>query len=498
MIRFSRFLLLSLLLSPLLPAGTTPPAKPEVLAPTKITERSFVRIIATNQNYEFLRPWIKRPPYSRRGLGTVLAGGKILVTAELVLRNTYVELEKLGTGEKCPAEVEVIDYQANLALLKPARADFLDESVPLELASGAAVGDRAEIIQLEANGSIATTSATISTITVSNYPIDELGLLVFRLSAPLQQRDGSFVLPAVRDGKLLGLVMRYDGRSQTADLIPPEIIGHFLKDAATQKYAGFSRAGISFENLRDPQLRRYLGLKENGGVFVDDVAPESPAAQAGIKAGDVILTVKGNAIDSDGNYEHPTYGRLPFSHLTTAESFNGDSISFQIWRNGQAQTVNVIAAPRIPSDMTVPSILFDKAPKYLVVGGLVFQELTRPYLQEWGPDWRNSAPQRLVYYDAFQNELPKDRQKIVFLSRVLPSSSVIGYEQLEHLVVKSANGRPIGSLEDLAEALKHPVKGFDKIETEEDPGVIYLDPAAIAAESEAVKAQYGIPALQNF
>jgi len=499
---FSFRLLLSLwIATATLHAGTTPPPRPEPAKPaaaTVIDTRSFVRITATNQNYDYLRPWVKRPPFSRRGLGTVLADGRILITAELVLRNAYVELEMIDSGEKCPAEVMVIDYQANLALLRPSRPDFLKNAQPLELDSGAVVGDRADIIQLEANGTLASTPATLTTVTLTNYPIDDLGLLVFRLSAPLQQRDGSFVLPAVRNGRLLGLLMRYDARSQTADLIPPEIIGHFLKESAAPTYAGFARAGISYANLRDPQLRRYLGLDENGGVFVDGVAPGSPADKAGLKAGDVIQSVKGLAVDADGNYAHPKYGKLPFSHLVTTESAAGDEVPFSIWRSGQVQTINVKAEPRDPATMKVPSLQFDSAPKYLVIGGLVFQELARPYLLEWGPDWRNTAPQRLVYYDAFQDELPADRKKIVFLSRVLPSPSGLGYEGLEHLVVKSANGQPIHSLEELAEALKHPENGFDRIETEDEPGVIYLDPKAAEAEAESIKAQYGIPALRNF
>ncbi|HEY5792993.1 MAG TPA: hypothetical protein VIS74_06830, partial [Chthoniobacterales bacterium] len=182
MTAFPRFLLLILFAAATswtmagAPSPAQPPAQPESAKAPVVDARSFVRVIATNQNYDFLRPWIKRPPYSRRGLGTVLADGRILVTAELVLRNAYVELEKIDSGEQCPAEVAVIDYQANLALLRPGRPDFLKEARPLELDSGATVGDRAEVIQLEPNGSIATTSAILTTITVANYPIDEMGL----------------------------------------------------------------------------------------------------------------------------------------------------------------------------------------------------------------------------------------------------------------------------------------------------------------------------------
>lgn len=33
---------------------------------------------------------------------------------------------------------------------------------------------------------------------------------------------------------------------------------------------------------------------------------------------------------------------------------------------------------------------------YIIVGGLVFMRLTLPFLSEWGEDWWNTAPRRLV------------------------------------------------------------------------------------------------------
>ena len=124
-------------------------------------------------------------------------------------------------------------------------------------------------------------------------------------------------------------------------------------------------------------------------------------------------------------------------------------------------------------------------------------ELSRAYLQEWGNDWVKEAPQRLVFYDAFQSELPDDRGKIVFISQILPSQDTIGYENLDNLVVSKVNGREIRSLDELAEAIKNPVNGFQKIELEEDPGVLFLDAAAIEANQDKLIKKYALPALQR-
>jgi len=486
---------LALVFLPLLASAAA--SKPASSPQPRTGENSVVRVNSTNQSYDFFRPWMKKSPFTRRGLGAVIEGGRVLVTAELVGNHSYVELEKARSAEKAPAVVERVDYECNLAVLKPVDPAFLKELVPLELDSGAKVGDRASVLQVEPNGDIAETPGTLTSITIGAYPGDGMGLLIFRLSAPLQQRDGSFTLPAMRDGRLLGLLMRYDARSQVAEIIPPPVIRHFLKEHAKPVYGGFARAGLGFASTRDPQLRRYLGLQEPGGVYVTDILSDSSAEKSGLKKGDVILSVDGKPIDQDGNYDDPEFGRIPFSHLTNTVAHPGDTVVFRVLREGKTLDLPVKLEVRDRSKMLSEPFVMDRAPRYINLGGLVFLELSRPYLQEWGGSWPKEAPQRLVYYDTFQNEIPRERGKIVFLSQVLPSPDTIGYEQLENIVVKRVNGRDIRSLDDLAEAVKTPVDGFHRIEFEEDPYLIFLDAGSVERNSKALQEQYALPALQR-
>jgi hypothetical protein len=272
---------------------------------------------------------------------------------------------------------------------------------------------------------------------------------------------------------------------------------HFLQGLDSPAYPGFGRLGISFAQLRDPQLRRFIGLQEPGGIYVTDLAPRGPASIAGIKKRDVILAVDGLPIDQDGNYEDPDYGRILFSHLTNTIKYPGDVLPFKILRDGKVLEIPVTMQAANREDSIIDEHLFDEPPKYVILGGLVFMELSRPYLKEWGAKWTSNAPQRLVYYDAFQNELPADRGRIVFLSQVLPTSDTIGYQDLDHIVVTKLNGRPIKSLADLSEAAKQPVDGFQKIEFEEDPKLLILDAASIEAHAETLKEHYGIPSLER-
>ena len=478
--------------SPVLAANPDQPAVPEV------TTQSLLRVNSTNQIYDYQSPWQKKPPYNRRGLGVLIGEGRILVTADLVANANFIELEKAATAQKSTATLERIDYECNLAILRPADPSFIEGMVPLTLDEKISIGDSVSVLQLEANGEIARTTGRVSSISIAPYPFENVGLLTYMWTAPLQQRDGSFTLPAVRDGRLVGLLMRYDARNQTADIVPMPVISRFLEESQRPIYRGFPRLGISFAPLRDPQLRRYIGLQEPRGIYVTKVAPKSSAAAAGLREGDVILAVNGSPLDQDGNYEDSRHGRILFSHITSTLTKPGGEVVFQILRAGKIEEVPVRMEPIDRSSVVSPSFIADQAPPFFILGGLVFVELSRPYLEEWGRDWAKNAPMRLVNYDAFQDELPADRGKIIVLAQILPSPDSIGYEHIQHVVVKQLNGRPVKSIADLANAAKHPVDGFQKIELEEDPKWLFLDAESIKANRAQLMEHYALPATERF
>lgn len=60
-------------------------------------------------------------------------------------------------------------------------------------------------------------------------------------------------------------------------------------------WSGSNQLGITASDL-EPQLAEYFGTKE--GVLVSSVNTDSPAAKAGLKAGDVIVSFNGNTVDS--------------------------------------------------------------------------------------------------------------------------------------------------------------------------------------------------------
>src|SRR3989440_465346 len=251
-----RFIVALVFVLPLGAFAATPKGPETIVKPKEL---SLVRVNVTGQPYDYVRPWQKKAPFSKRALGAVLPQGRVLVTADLVANQNYVELERAESGEKTAANVVVIDYEANLALLEPSEKKFLDGLIPLQLALDTVVGDRLAAWQLESTGALVVTEGLVTTIQMTRYPADIGQFLTYRISISMQYRENSYTVPLVKNNKLAGLLLRFDSRTQVLDAIPAPIITHFLKEAASQHYQGFPSAGFSYVPTRDPQLRKYAG-----------------------------------------------------------------------------------------------------------------------------------------------------------------------------------------------------------------------------------------------
>ncbi len=459
---------------------------------------SLVRVRASIQPYDQFRPWQKKSPYGLNGTGVVLPGGKVLATAALVANRTEVGLEKPGSAEKCAAEVEAIDYEANLALLQPVDRNFLKGFSGVLLGPALRAGDKTEVWQLEKNGEMLRNQAEILSAGVGRYPSDEAGFLVYGVRVSLPKRDDSYTLPLMKDGQLAGMMMGYDRDSQEGTAIPVPMIEHFLKDASDGKYEGFPTLGVSWSPLRDPNLREEVLAPKSGGLLLTRVNPRGTAGRAGLREGDILISVDGFKLDEDGNYRDPLYGPTAVGNLIRTRPTVGSPAKFRISRDGKEMEMTGTYDRKAREEVAIPTLQFDQAPKYLVVGGLVFQELTGVYLQEWGDKWSERAPQRLVEYFTFQQDKrPDPEKKVVFLSQVLPSPITLGYQQLSGLVLLQLNGQEIKSLAELAKVVDSCASGNLVFEFRDEPGKLILNAAELPASSEKIGKDYGLRELRR-
>lgn len=71
-------------------------------------------------------------------------------------------------------------------------------------------------------------------------------------------------------------------------------------DTVVQVQMSGGRLGAQLQNLTD-DLRTFFGASTDAGVLVAKVEADSPAAKAGLKAGDVIVDIDGTKIEDPGD-----------------------------------------------------------------------------------------------------------------------------------------------------------------------------------------------------
>ena len=100
-----------------------------------------------------------------------------------------------------------------------------------------------------------------------------------------------------------------------------------------------------------PEIAKAMGLQEARGFLVTDVAPQGPAAKAGIQGGNLVSEINGRQIKLGGDVilqiDNKTVRKIE-DILTYLENHKtvGDSIKLTVMRDGKIQQINVIVGSR--------------------------------------------------------------------------------------------------------------------------------------------------------
>jgi S1-C subfamily serine protease len=468
-------------------------AAPEVKALKADIKSSVVRINSTQQSWNPGQPWEKNPPSQRRALAAIVAPQRVLTTAELVADATYLEFESPDGIRFAQAKVIAVDYEANLALLGPVSEKegntLFEGTTPLNLTTPPKIGQTLEMLQIEDNGLPLLTPGTLQSIDVTSNFLPGHGFLTYLVKASMQSAASSYSLPVLQDEKLAGVLISYNSKDQISEVASTDIIARFLKESADGDYQGFPSLGVSIARTEDPSFRQWLKLKDDqGGIYIQNVRKGGAADIAGVKKGDVLLAIDGQPVDRRGYYQHPNYGSLFWGHLIRGEKATGDSVTLSLLRDGQPLEIKATLTREEESARLVPGYNFGKAPNFLIKGGLVFQELSRPLMESYGENWQTRAP--LEFLDAMENPEQYEGKvdRIVFLSGSIPTPATVGYESLRNLIVRKVNGKEVKNMKSLIEAFNGNLTERHSIEFAEQGFTIYLDDAtATAVDSQLLK-----------
>ena len=463
---------------------------------TETMKDSIVYLEISKHPYNLSEPW-KHSSISE-GWACACAVGQyqVVTTAESVANHTFMKALRYGQNEFVGAQLKIVDYEANLCLIQLDPNQLSKPLKPLKFTEDYRKGAEVDCYWLSSENSLYNGRGYLDRVNVQRTRTSHAQYLRY-IVADASQRTSFGEVYCVGSAPV-GIACWSNNDKETG-LVPAEIINRFLTCIEDGNYKGFGKVGFAISELLNPAMRSFLKMPESlkSGVYIVDVYNLGTGHKT-LKKDDVILTIDSNTLDSYGRFMHPKYERLLFDHLITGKSV-GESILFEVWRNGEKTEIQTDVKTFKPSEMLVPYHEFDRQPEYIITTGFALQKLTREYLMEFGRDMAGNAPSYLYqYYHDLAFKPTAERSDIVVLSYVLPTQFNLGYTGLRHMVVSKFNGMKIGSLEDIMTAQKlNPESKYDVIEFELHSPVAVIEREQIKAADIFVQKNYGVTKLIN-
>jgi len=276
-----------------------------------------------------------RPDRPVRGLGSgfiVESDGLILTNAHVV-QNAKTVIVKLSDQREFPAKVVGLDRATDVAVLKIAAKDL--PTVTIGDASRIRVGEWVLAIG-SPYGFENTVTAGIVSATARGLP-NQSYVPFIQTDVPVNPGNSGGPLFNSR-GEVIGINSQiysdtggYQGLSFAIPIDVAMKIGKQLASAGTV-HRGW--IGATVQDVTQP-LADAFGLPKPGGVLVSSVENDSPAAKAGLQAGDVILKFDGQDLKRSGE--------LP---PRVADLKPGTKATLDVWRRGEATQISLSVGER--------------------------------------------------------------------------------------------------------------------------------------------------------
>lgn len=295
---------------------------PSVVAITSEREADVGQIPA------FLRPF-GPPDGTVRGLGS----GVIIDASGYILTNNHVVdgaqrlRVRLHDDREFDAEVVGADAKTDVAVIR-IEADGL---VPAATTSseGVRVGQ-----WVMAAGSPFGLTKSVSAGIISAVGRGAMGIADYgdflQTDAAVNQGNSGGPLIDLR-GRVIGIntaiASQGGGSNGVGFAIPIDLAKGIMRQLIDHGSVERGWLGIVMGRLT-PEMAASFGLKDRGGVLVDDVDPKGPAAAAGLRAGDIVLSLDGKKLDDMGALRNRVASKRP-----------GTKVDLTIWRGDATKTL---------------------------------------------------------------------------------------------------------------------------------------------------------------
>lgn len=453
-------------------------------------------ITVTRQGFNRLTPWEKQDSSTRRLSGTYLGNGMVLTYGKALQNATYAELSLPDGTRTVPARI--VSYDPDLALALLTTAHEQDAAI-FDTRHACRPGEpllRSQTAELwcTLNGSEPLRVPLLAQVGTVGDNLPRLSLQA-NMAVPDVYAYGA---PVMKDGKLVGLSAGYESTGRKLSIINSELLQRFLQRPANAP-TGTPSLGIEVATLEDPVFRRYLKLQEGQtGIYISKVIPVSAAATADLREGDVITAIEGMKVDNLGRCDLPIYGP---THISVASRYLrplGDTLQLTVSRAGELKDITVPLNTDAKDKALLATEQPDKAPRYAVWGGLVFQPLTDTYIQTLKSQAHGNLPVEFLELDSRSTALREQGiRELTALTLVIPTPTTLGYDNLGFCVVEKVNGKTPRDFTEFVQLLDEPTPtGLVEFTLNKPPYRIYMEHGSAAAVNDNLR-RNAIPHLRR-
>jgi serine protease Do len=275
------------------------------------------------------------------GSGVIVDPDGLIVTNHHVIQEAQEITVVLSDRREFEARVLRSDERTDLAVLKVDPKGERLPTLPIGDSDALQVGDLVLAI-----GNPFGVGQTVTSGIVSGLARTAIGVSDFRsfiqTDAAINPGNSGGALVDV-DGKLVGIntaiYSRSGGSVGLGFAIPTSMVRAVVEGAKSGKPITRAWLGASGQPVT-AEIAQAAGLDRPRGVLVKEVSADSPAALAGVRAGDVIVAISGHEVDDPED--------LRFRVATLPA---GAPVPLTLWRAGKQQetSATLVTPPETPS-----------------------------------------------------------------------------------------------------------------------------------------------------
>ncbi|MBF0093102.1 MAG: DegQ family serine endoprotease [Alphaproteobacteria bacterium] len=274
------------------------------------------------------------------GSGVLIRANGIVVTNRHVIKDSDAVTVVLADRREFEAKIVGTDERTDLAVLK---IDVPGEKLPVISFSNSddlEVGDLVLAIGNPFGVGQTVTSGIVSALARTTVGITDYRFFI-QTDAAINPGNSGGALVTV-DGALAGIntaiYSKAGGNIGIGFAIPANMVRTVVEGILSQGHAVHPWIGASTEEVT-PDIAETLGLPRPTGALVTSVRSRGPAAEAGLRPGDVVVAVNGRDIDD------PEAMRFRIATLPT-----GGEAQLKVVRRGAAVvlTLRLMAPPETP------------------------------------------------------------------------------------------------------------------------------------------------------